>query len=41
VMLVTNERPATWSIAGGAIVLLTSLTRTLMAARRQVEVKAI
>ena len=40
VMLVTNERPATWSIAGGTIVLLTSLTRTLMAARRQVEVKA-
>jgi drug/metabolite transporter (DMT)-like permease len=34
VMFVTNERPATWSIVGGTIVLLTSLTRTLMAARK-------
>jgi drug/metabolite transporter (DMT)-like permease len=34
VMLMIGEHPAPWSIVGGGIVLLTSLVRTLMAARR-------
>jgi drug/metabolite transporter (DMT)-like permease len=33
VMLATSERPAFWSIVGGAIVLATSLTRSLLASR--------
>jgi drug/metabolite transporter (DMT)-like permease len=33
VMLATNERPAFWSIVGGAIVLATSLGRSLLASR--------
>jgi drug/metabolite transporter (DMT)-like permease len=33
VMLATGERPAFWSIVGGAIVLATSLTRSLLASR--------
>jgi drug/metabolite transporter (DMT)-like permease len=33
VMFATSERPAYWSIVGGAIVLATSLTRSLLASR--------
>jgi drug/metabolite transporter (DMT)-like permease len=33
VMLATREHPAFWSIAGGSIVLVTSLTRSLLASR--------
>lgn len=35
VMLVTNERPAFWSIVGGSIVLATTLARSLIASRNE------